>query len=111
MVQVFLINTLLTFYRYLFYFLILGIGGLSTTYLMNITLNTTQLNALAQCLGGLAMPSNGLRPPQGPPAPPSRPVNAFANIDSRIAFLVSLLMPTLSSSAVAAIASNRTVKA
>ena len=50
-------------------------------------------------------------PPQGPPAPPSRPVNAFANIDSRIAFLVSLLMPTLSSSAVAAIASNRTVKA
>ena len=80
-------------------------------------MNTTQLVALVQCLGGLGggnSPSNGgglpMGPPQGPPRPPSAPVNAFANVDPRIAFFLSDFLPTLDSITVAAMATNRSVK-
>jgi len=45
-----------------------------------------------------------------PPSKPSdRPINIFANIDPRIAFVVSNLNPSLSNIDVALIASNRSV--
>jgi len=50
-------------------------------------------------------------PPNGAPqAPPSAPTNYFANVDPRVAFVISMFGPSLTNQQVAFLASNRSVR-
>jgi hypothetical protein len=97
------INGLIILITSIFNFIsILIIEGNYSIDMLSTQTAQTEWTFLYNCL------LNGQNP--SPPSEPlDRPTNVFANVDPRIAFVVSNLNPSLSSIQVASLASNRSV--